>query len=237
MKTWWHSLAKALIIIAVPIVVVILPIRIAMQPWVVPFLYSQPNFPPEAYGMSNEERLRLGLIGIDSVAGPRGVEVLREARLSDGTPAFNEREIRHMNDVRVLIDWLFPLHTVITILATIAVVALAIYRPTRHMVGTALIAGVVATVLGVIGLGVFAVVGWDIFFTLFHRIFFTGDTWLFLATDTLIRLYPELFWFTITLMLGGAMLVECIVLAVAGALLRASGRNAAPQPAPRAQNA
>ncbi len=226
MQTRWHTLVKVLIVIATPIVVVLVPIRLAMQPWVVPFLYSQPGFPPEVYGMSDEERLRLGLIGMDSVIGMRGVEVLREARLSDGSPAFNEREIRHMQDVRDLIGWLFPLHTIISMLAGIAVIALAARRATWRMVGGALIAGVVATGVGVVGLGILAVVGWDIFFTVFHRIFFEGDTWLFLATDTLIRLYPEMFWFTITLMIGGAILVECIALAAIGAILRAGGQRA-----------
>ncbi len=229
MQTRWHTLLKVLIVIATPIVVALIPIRLAMQPWVVPFLYSLPNFPPEVYGMSDEERLRLGLIGMDSVIGPRGVEVLREARLSDGAPAFNEREIRHMQDVRDLIGWLFPLHTVITALAGIAVIALAARRATRRLVGSALIAGVIATAASVIGLGVFAVVGWDLFFTAFHRIFFEGDTWLFLTTDTLIRLYPEIFWFTITLMIGGAILAECIALAMAGVALRAGAREAGGQ--------
>lgn len=228
MRTRWHTLLKVLIVIATPIVVGLIPIRLAMQPWTVPFLYSLPNFPPEAYGMSDEERLRLGQIGMDSVIGPRGVEVLREARLSDGTPAFNAREIRHMQDVRDLIGWLFPLHTIITALAGVAVVALAARPATRRLAGSALIAGVIFTGVSVIGLGIFAVVGWDLFFTTFHRIFFEGDTWLFLATDTLIRLYPEIFWFTITLMIGGAILVECAALAVIGARLRA---GAAPRPA------
>ncbi|MGQ9814215.1 MAG: TIGR01906 family membrane protein [Candidatus Roseilinea sp.] len=223
MQTRWHTLVKVLIVIATPIVVALIPIRLAMQPWVMPFLYSLPNFPPEIYGMSDDERLRLGLIGMDSVIGPRGVAVLREARLSNGAPAFNEREIRHMQDVRDLIGWLFPLHTVISALTGVAVIALALRRDTRRLVGSALIVGVLFTAVTVIGLGVFAVVGWDIFFTAFHRIFFEGDTWLFLATDTLIRLYPEMFWFTITLMIGGAILVECIALAVAGARLRAAG--------------
>ncbi len=221
MQTRWHTLTKLLIVIATPIITVLIPIRLAMQPWTVPFLYSLPNFPPEAYGMSDAERLRLGLIGMDSVIGPRGVQVLREARLSDGTPAFNEREIRHMQDVRDLIGWLFPLHTVITALAGVAVMALAVRPDTRRLAGSALMAGVIFTGVSVVGLAIFAVVGWDLFFTTFHRIFFEGDTWLFLATDTLIRLYPEIFWFTITLMIGGAILGECAVLAaIGGALLR-----------------
>ena len=58
-------------------------------------------------------------------------------------------------------------------------------RPTRvrwHIV--ALLAVILAGVA----------LAWNWFFVFFHRIFFTGDTWLFLYSDSLIRLFPEMFW-------------------------------------------
>jgi len=43
-------------------------------------------------------------------------------------------------------------------------------------------------------------------------VFFEGDTWLFLPTDTLIRLYPEKFWFDAAVGIGGLTLLEAIAL-------------------------
>jgi integral membrane protein (TIGR01906 family) len=36
----------------------------------------------------------------------------------------------------------------------------------------------------------------------FHRIFFKGDSWLFSTSDTLIRLFPQQFWFDAALAIG-----------------------------------
>jgi uncharacterized membrane protein len=43
-------------------------------------------------------------------------------------------------------------------------------------------------------------------------VFFTGDTWLFNYTDTLIRLYPEQFWFDAATVIGVMTIVEAILL-------------------------
>lgn len=226
MKRFLLAAADVLIAIGVPFVLVLVPVRAFMQPWVIPFQYSLPDFPPDELGMSSQERLRLGLIGMDSVIGSRGVVVLAEARFDDGQWAFNAREISHMQDVREVIDWMFPLHTIAMVAWLALVIGLSIYRSARRGAGTALIAGVIVTVISVIVLGFFGATAWDTFFTAFHRIFFKGDTWLFLNTDTLIRLYPEVFWFRITLMIGGVTLVLTAVLVAAGVWLRRSGRPA-----------
>jgi len=227
MKRFLLTLASLAVTVGLPFVLVLFPVRAFMQPWVIPFQYSLPGFPPETYGMSDQERLRLGLIGMDSVIGSRGVQVLAEARFADGQPAFNDREISHMQDVRGVIDWMFPLHTVVALAWLALTGALAIAPRTRRRAGTALVAGVIATVVGVLLLAVLGVAAWDVFFTAFHRIFFQGDTWLFLNTDTLIRLYPEVFWFRISLMIGAISVLLAALLVVAGLALRASGKQAA----------
>jgi integral membrane protein (TIGR01906 family) len=230
MKRFLLNLASLAVVAGLPFVLALIPVRAFMQPWVIPFQYNLPDFPPDVFGMRAAERLRLGLIGMDSVAGSRGVQVLAEARFEDGQPAFNAREISHMQDVRGVIDWMFPLHTAVTLAWLALTAAMAINRGTRRRVGTALLAGVVVTVIGVAVLAVFGVVAWDVFFTAFHRIFFHGDTWLFLTTDTLIRLYPEVFWFRITLMIGAITVLLAALLVIAGLALRSSGK-------PRAANA
>ena len=45
----------------------------------------------------------------------------------------------------------------------------------------------------------------------FHALFFEGDTWVFRTSDTLIRLFPEQFWFDAALTVA--------VLTVSGSLL------------------
>jgi hypothetical protein len=60
---------------------------------------------------------------------------------------------------------------------------------------------------------VFALVGWQMFFTGFHTLFFADGTWYFLTSDTLIRMFPEQFWFDAALTIGGLTAAEAGLLA------------------------
>ena len=46
----------------------------------------------------------------------------------------------------------------------------------------------------IVALLVYLVLNFNSLFVLFHRVFFEGDTWLFEYSDTLIRLFPVVFW-------------------------------------------
>jgi integral membrane protein (TIGR01906 family) len=61
----------------------------------------------------------------------------------------------------------------------------------------------------------------DWFFTHFHLTFFTGDSWIFDWSDTLIRLFPERFWFDAATLWGLLTLGEAVIL---GGIAWLSGR-------------
>jgi integral membrane protein (TIGR01906 family) len=199
------------IVIAVPIILVVMPIRVLMHPRWVYWEYGRPDFPSDYYGFTVQERTRLAIVGVESIIGPRGVVVLQEARLPDGSPAFNEREISHMRDVRTLTGYIYLAQVVLFVAAVIAAIVLMRPPETRALAPAALLKGVILTIVLLVALIVFVLVGFDTFFTAFHRIFFTGDTWLFNSADTLIRLYPPQFWFDAATAIGVTTIVEAVV--------------------------
>lgn len=211
MKQWLQILLQALIVVAAPIILIVIPIRVLMHPRYVQFEYSKPDFPPDPFGFSLEERTRLAITGIESIIGPRGVIVLQEAQLADGSPAFNQREIKHMQDVRVLTADVYLAQVVALIAAALGVVVL-MRTGSRTAAPTALLIGATTTIVLLIALVAFVLVGFDTFFEDFHRLFFTGETWLFNFSDTLIRLYPPQFWFDAATLIGVMTIVEAIVL-------------------------
>jgi integral membrane protein (TIGR01906 family) len=213
MNRWLQVFLQVITIIAVPVVLVVMPIRVLMHPRWVHFEYSRPDFPPDAFGFTTQERTQLAVIGIDSIIGPRGVVVLQEAKLPDGSPAFNEREISHMQDVRVVTANVYLAQAVLFIAAIAAVVGL-VRGQAQGAASGALLTGAIVTVALLAALIVFVLTGFDTFFTDFHRVFFSGNTWLFDYTDTLIRLYPVQFWFDAATVIGVTSLVEAIVLGV-----------------------
>jgi integral membrane protein (TIGR01906 family) len=213
MNQWLKVFLQAVIVVAMPVVLVVTPIRVMMHPRWVYFEYSRPDFPPDTFGFTTRQRTQLAVIGIDSIIGPRGVVVLQEARLPDGSPAFNEREISHMQDVRVVTANVYLAQAVLLIAAIAAVIVL-VRGQAQGAASGALLTGAILTVALLAALIVFVLTGFDTFFTDFHRIFFSGNTWLFDYTDTLIRLYPVQFWFDAATVIGVTSLVEAIVLGV-----------------------
>lgn len=201
-----------LIVIFTPVVLLLLNVRLLMGDWFIRLEYARPDFPPDFYGMSQEERLQLALTGLRSVTQPPGAAILREVRFADGRPAFNEREIRHMQDVYLLQGAAFRVGTILALALIGAWLCLWFSPGTRPMAWRSLQLGGLFTVGLVFLILLGFLLSFDVAFTVFHRIFFEGDTWLFLPTDTLIRLYPEKFWFDAAVFIGGLTLAEAIAL-------------------------
>ena len=220
MNRWLKTFLRTVILVAVPVVLVVMPIRVLMHPRWVYFEYGRPDFPPDSFGFTPQERTKLAITGIESIIGPRGVVVLQAAGLSDNSPAFNEREVGHMQDVRVVTGNIYFAQVVLFIAAVLAVLVL-VRGGAPDAASGALLTGAVVTVALLVALVVLVLTSFDTFFTTFHRVFFSGNTWLFNYTDTLIRLYPVPFWFDAAAAIGVTSIVEALML---GALAWRWGR-------------
>ena len=210
------AVLSIVIAVLVPAILVVNAVRVLANDWYIHFEYARPDFPPDAYGLSREQRTELALTGLHSVLPQtaEGIDLLRRARLPDGGEAFNARELKHMEDVRVLIGRIYPLH--LFALAAIAALALAWGRSaeTKRVVPRALQAGAILTLAIAAGLIAYILINFSTFFTQFHLIFFEGDTWQFLFTDTLIRLYPVKLWSDAAILIGAATVVQALALLV-----------------------
>lgn len=212
MRRW--TLLTAVVAVTVFPLVSIGALRVVMQPWIVHFEVDHGGLPADRYGFGDDDRVRLGLLGLRSIRpGGEGVAVLERTRLHDGTPAFGARELRHMRDVRAIVGVLLTVHT--AVLAILAAAALLAWRlpAARAPVARGLRAGALGTVAVAAALGLVMLVAWDGFFDTFHRLFFTGDTWWFQSRDTLRRVYPDEFWMGVAAWITGlATLFTAIVL-------------------------
>ena len=59
-------------------------------------------------------------------------------------------------------------------------------------------------------------VAWPIFFVQFHELLFPPGTWTFAYSDSLIRLFPEQFWFDIGVLISGVTLVLGVIVTLIG---------------------
>lgn len=207
MPRWLPNLLALIITVAVPVILILSNVLLFMNPAWLAFQYAQPGF-PKAELFSDQDRLYFGSESIEYVRGNRTLEQFRALGV------YQEREIKHMVDVRVLVD---QVKIVLPITALLMIVALVLLtRSTPIIAARALLNGALLTIALFVLIGLFAAIGFNTFFTLFHRIFFEGDTWLFNYTDSLIQFYPLPFWFATSIALVLATIVEAGTIGVIG---------------------
>ncbi|MDZ4764937.1 MAG: TIGR01906 family membrane protein [Chloroflexota bacterium] len=199
-----------IITILIPPLLILSGVRLAMTPAFALFEYGRADFPSDFYGFTQDERREYAPYAVDYLLNGSGIDYLGDLTFPNGDPLFNSRELQHMVDVKVVTEWAYRIAFAAGLIAIIAIVTMAQRAP--YQLRTALQRGAWLT-LGLIGVVIVAaVLAWDVFFTAFHQIFFTGGSWLFLTSDTLIRLFPERFWFDAALFIGGFALIGALVL-------------------------
>ena len=117
----------------------------------------------------------------------------REISLDDGF--FSAAEISHLKDVRGLVrgaDILFYLSLVFAL----ACGAGLFYLDKNLLnISRALMIGGIVSAVGVIAIIAFVIFGFDSIFTYFHYLLFSQGGWVFGATDNIVNLYTEGFFY------------------------------------------
>lgn len=191
----------SILILLIPLIIIGSAIRVALTPLFISVEYRLPGFPPDEYGFSTEDRLTWANFSIDYLLGRVSHDELASTTLPDNTPLFNQRELTHMLDVRVLTHQVLDIWQVL-LLVLIAFIIMGIIFNLRHEILISLKRGALLTVLLIVSVLIYLAVNFNQLFTQFHQLFFEGDSWLFLMSDNLIRLFPIRFWRDIFIFIG-----------------------------------
>ncbi len=205
-----QTAAGWLVVILLPLFLIMTSVRLLLTPLFLEIEYRMPAFPADEYGFSMDDRLYWSRLAVDYLLKDEEIAFLANLQFPDGSPLFNQRELRHMHDVKVLVQQTITVWYVIILilLATGLWARAGRWLPAYWRAlakGGWLTVGLIAAILLSVALS------FNTLFTLFHRLFFEGDTWIFAWTDTLIRLFPLRFWQDAFIFLG--------VLSLAGAVL------------------
>ncbi len=181
-------------------------IRVLLTPIFPQVEYRLLGFPEDSYGFTLEDRLHWAPIAIEYLLNDAGPEFLADLRFEDGSAVFNEREVSHMLDVKIVVTGaLMALRLILLALVLLALLAWRFTLIKEFMLGIQRGGQLIFWLI--LGIGAFAAISFNAFFTAFHGLFFTGDSWLFYYSDTLIRLFPIRFWQDASLIiLGGSLL-------------------------------
>jgi integral membrane protein (TIGR01906 family) len=207
-----NFILAGLITLAVPLLLVLGSVRLIMTPLFLQIEYSRPGFPQDFYGLTTEERLRYAPFALEYLLNAEGIDYLANLDFPSGEPQYNARELRHMEDVKLVTQAAFLFAASLAVLTVLAAYRLWSVQRTRFRV--ALLNGALLTLGIIAAIVVIAIVNWDFFFTGFHQMFFASGTWRFEYSDTLIRLFPEQFWFDAALTIGSTTLLGAVLIMV-----------------------
>lgn len=219
-----HIGLRLYLTLAVPVLLTLLFVRLVMTPAFLHFEYHRADFPPDFYGFSTQDRLEYAPYALDYLLNDAGIGYLSQLRLpphlcQGDTPLtetdcamYNPRELDHMEDVKTVTQAAFVVGALAALLAA-AAAGLLWRRPrSRSVLRQGIMAGSALTLMLIAAIVAFAALAWNRFFDTFHALLFEQGTWRFAYSDTLIRLFPERFWFDAALAIGGLAALSALLL-------------------------
>ena len=131
-----------MVTLLVPIVLVLVAVRLLMTPVFLIVEYNTPGFPADRYGFTKEERLYWSGIALDYLLNSDDISFLGDLHFREGESAppptcqfmddctrlYNDSELRHMEDVKNVVEAaLWVLYVSLPVLVLLGVWAL-MYR-------------------------------------------------------------------------------------------------------------
>jgi integral membrane protein (TIGR01906 family) len=193
MKNKIAALISWIVAILFPAVVMLAFVRLLLTPFFPAAEYRMPGFPDDPYGFTQADRLKWSDISIDYLLNNENAEFFSAYQLPDGSPLYNERELSHMDDVKVLVHKGLVIYAIVLAVFLLSILLLVSLKHAAQLLkglraGGWLLIGIMLAILFSVALDFSA------FFTWFHTLFFQGDSWIFYYSDTFIRLFPLRFW-------------------------------------------
>lgn len=144
-------------------------------------------------------------------------------RATLGGSVFTPSEYAHMADVRgVFIA--FRIAAATAGIAGLAVM-LRVARRGRWAAVVLIRDAALVAAVGVAAIAVAAVVAFDPLFLLFHEVFFPQGNFLFAADSNLLAVYPDEYWYGVTLRIGFTFVAAMAVIALVATATLRQGRR------------
>ncbi len=227
MPVWLVFVCRLILIVLLPVVLTLTNVRLLLTHAFPQIEYSLPGFPDDPYGLNKADRIKWANLSMDYLLNNAGIEFVRAFRFPPGVTApaescvyykdgdcnrfYNDRELQHMQDVKVVLRQVLNVWAIVGILAVLAAGSLYFLHETAGL-RSALLGGIGLTLVLLVALVTYLSVDFNDFFVQFHGVFFAAGTWTFLFTDSFIRLFPEKFWEDAFTIIGGGAVLEALAI-------------------------
>jgi integral membrane protein (TIGR01906 family) len=225
-----RALATALFILAIPLTLIGTNVRfLANEERVYTYSFDQYNAPART-GIARDELVRASGELRWYFNNDQKFLSVHVQQGDHEIPLFNERETLHMKDVKAVFQFVNHLQEIALVYIMAYVVGVFVWARERPLQKLAVhsLSGSLLTIGTIVSLGLVAISGFDQAFEQFHHIAFSNDLWLLdPATDHLVQMFPEGFWFDVTMFLGILTLAEAALISAASTVHLTISRRAA----------
>ena len=209
--------AKWLFIVCLPVLLLTASVSGAVNSlWLYKYGFNEYDV-SQATGLTQSEldKAAIGLIDYFN----SGDKKINLTVTKDGAPLvlFNEREAAHLRDVKGLFRLVYRVLLGTLIYALVyAGLSLFLWKDRRRL-SWGLVGGGCLTLVLVLALGLGTLLNFDQLFLQFHLISFANELWMLdPATDYLIMLFPQGFWYDASLFCALAAAVGAVILGGVG---------------------
>lgn len=209
----WHNVALSMLQILLPIILILTSalLLLVTAKGLIQIEYRLPGFPEDRFGFTLDDRLYWASIDIDYLLKDYDLDYFDTLLLENGSPMHNERELKHMEDVKRLVRAAWKVWGVGV--GIVFILSITLWRIGEAKVALkGLLDGSRLTLILMGFLVVGVIIAFGVFFVGFHKIFFEGSTWIFPLSDTFIRLYPERLWRDTFVFVGLITVIEAIII-------------------------
>jgi integral membrane protein (TIGR01906 family) len=181
-------------------------------------------------GLDDAQLRRIADAFVAYFEGPRGQIQLQVTAFGQSRPLFNDREVAHMEDVQVLVQFFLRMQLIAAAAVVVRLAFAVAFDRSVAPTGRDMLLSTGLMVALVVVVGVLSLLDFDALWTRFHQIAFRNDLWqLDPTSDYLIMLFPEPFWFTATIRMATSVALQTVVVAVLGVAFVLSPRFLVPR--------
>ncbi|MGI8549493.1 MAG: TIGR01906 family membrane protein [Dehalococcoidia bacterium] len=213
-------LASVLFFVAVPVALILGAVRFAFS-WQPVYTYAVKSYhADEAAGFPQNELLRAThSIRTYFTDSRRDLNITINDASRQPQTLFNQQEIAHMRDVKALVHRVYLLLDLAVIYLIIyAVLWLTVWRGSLWSLARSALTASAITIALIVVAGVSSAIDFNQLFTEFHILSFSNDFWqLDPSRDHLVQIFPQGFWYDITLFVGAMAMGGAVLLAAISA--------------------
>jgi integral membrane protein (TIGR01906 family) len=220
----WVQVLRVFLTLLIPIVIVLGIVRLVATEAYLAFEYNKTDFPGDPFGFDRAQRLAYAAANFRFMTQNQSITDLAGQK-QNGVPLYNARELKHMQDVQDVYQTAWRVWQFALVLAMLSGLTLSWRKENRPIFASALRMGGILTVGMVVVIGLAAIAAWQAWFVVFHQVFFTAGSWTFDLSATVIRLFPEKFWYDTALTISNiSPLVGFLVYLVGSHLFKSDNR-------------